>query len=225
MNYHFPELRRKTLCSLAILAMLAVAVACTSTATHVVRPLPNFVDAAIEPGDTVIVTTHARETSEFIVTKVTEKALHGAGQPIELIDIKELRKVSRERPPSPCGGEEALGCSLPLLVLLASKEHAHYKKTFYGACEQHDYCYRHGVRTYGLDRTFCDEEFFNNMQTTCPRSSKSTIGTIFEMMDDSLDSPPTCQRVANDFYVAARDFGENHFKTSGSSYCEYNGPP
>ena len=220
MIWRFLELRYT---AVFLLAILSVGVACTTT--HVVKPLPNFVEVAIQPGDTVIVTTHSRETIEFVVTEVTETALHGAERQIALIEIAELRKVARERPPSPCGDGEALGCSVPLLVSLASKEHAHYKEEFYSACEQHDYCYRHGSRTYGLDRDFCDAEFLQTMQMTCPRSTDSTIGTIFEVMNNSIDSRFTCLKVAADFHLAARDFGEKHFQTISGSYCEYNGPP
>ena len=220
MIWRFLELRHT---AVLLLAILAVGVACAPT--HVVKPLPNFVEVAIQPGDTVIVTTYSRETVEFVVTEVTETALHGAERQIELIDIAELRKVAWERPPSPCGGDEALGCSVPLLVSLASKEHAHYGEKFYGACELHDYCYRHGSHTYGLDREFCDAEFLQNMQMTCPRSSDSTIGTIFEVLNDSIDSRSACLKIAADFHLAARDFGEKHFQTVSGSYCEYNGPP
>lgn len=220
MIWRFLE-RRHT--AVFLLAILAAGVACVPT--HVVKPLPNFVKVAIEPGDTVIVTTHSHETIKFVVTEVNEKALHGAERQVELIDIAELRKVSRKRPPSPCGGEEALGCSVPLLVSLASKEHAHYREEFYSACEVHDYCYRHGSRTYGLDREFCDAEFLQNMQMTCPKSSDSTFGYVFEVLDDSIDSRSTCLSVAADFHLAAQDFGEKNFQTVSGSYCEYNGPP
>jgi len=213
--------RRHT--AVLLLVILAAGVACVPT--HVVKPLPNFVNAAIQPGDTVIVTTHSQETIKFVVTEVNEKALHGAEQQVELIDIAELRKVSRKRPPSPCGGEAALGCSVPLLVSLASKEHAHYREEFYSACEVHDYCYRHGSRTYGLDREFCDAEFLQNMQMTCPKSSDSTVGYVFEVLDGSVDSRSTCLSVAADFHLAAHDFGEKNFQTVSGSYCEYNGPP
>jgi len=219
MIWRFLKLRQT---AVFLLAILAAGVACAPT--HVVKPLPNFVEVAIEPGDTVIVTTRSGETIEFVVTEVTENALHGAERQIELIDIAELRKVAWERPPSPCGGGVALGCSVPLLVALASKEHAHYREKFYGACELHDYCYRHGSRTYGLDREYCDAQFLQNMQTSCPRSSDSTIGTILEALNDSVDSRTTCLRVATDYHLAARDFGEKHFQTMNSSYCEYNGP-
>jgi hypothetical protein len=220
MIWRLPKLRNT---AVLLLAILAVGVACTPT--HVVKPLPNFVEVAIQPGDTVIVTTHSRETVEFVVTEVSDRALHGAEQQIEFIDIAELRKVAWERPPSPCGGDEALGCSVPLLVSLASEEHSHYRETFYSACETHDYCYRHGSRTYGLDREYCDAEFLQNMRMTCPMSSDSTFGTIFEVLNDSVDSRFTCLRIAADFHLAASDFGEKHFQTQSGSYCEYNGPP
>ena len=208
-----------------MLTLSAVVVSCSTTDVYPVRPLPNFVTAAIQPGDTVIVTTHGHEDIEFVVTEVTEYSLHSADREIRLIDIAELHKVSSERPPSPCGNGEPLGCSLPLLVSLASKEHNHYKDQFYGACEQHDYCYRHGVRTYGLDREYCDTEFLQNMQASCPLGSSSTLGSIMEAMNDSVDSRNVCMRVATDFHIVVRDFGEKHFQTTGSSYCEYNGPP
>ena len=211
--------------TLALLSFVVLAAGCGSKETYEVRPLPNFVGAAIVPGDTVIVTTHSHEDVEFVVTEVSGKSLHSADREFEFIDIAELRKVASERPPSPCGGSQPLGCSVPMLVSMASKEHGHYKETFYTACETHDYCYRHGVRTYGLDREFCDYEFLQNMQASCPRGSQSDFGSIFEAMNDNIDSRNTCMMVANDFHLAARDFGEKHFQTRSSSYCEYNGPP
>lgn len=220
MIWRFLTLRHKTI---ALLAIFAAVAACAPS--HVVRPLPDFVDVAIQPGDTVIVTTHARETVELVVTEVTEKSIHSADREIELIDIAELRKVAWERPPSPCGGDEPLGCSVPLLVSVASEEHAHYREKFFAACAQHDYCYRHGYQTYGLQREYCDEEFLLNMQNSCPSSSDSTLGSILEALNDSVDSRTTCLLIASDFHVAARDFGGKYFQSNSSSYCEYDGPP
>jgi hypothetical protein len=216
--------RRRVVISL--LSILAVCAACVTTQqTHKVRPLPNFVAAAIEPGDTVIVTTYDHEDVEFIVTEVSENAIHSADREFRLVDVAELHKVGHQRPPTPCGGAEPLGCSVPFLVARASKEHGHYKEEFYEACEQHDYCYRHGYRTYGLDREFCDQEFLDNMQKSCPVGDDSTLGSIIEAFDDSMDTRTVCMTVAQDFYVAARDFGEKHYQGRFSSYCEYNGTP
>lgn len=222
MNWRIPQLPGKTCALLTILAVLA---ACVTRDSYKVRPLPNFVSVAIQPGDTVIVTTRSHETAEFEVTEVTESALHSAERQFKLTEITELRIIAEERPPTPCGGVEALGCSVPLLVSFASKAHASYKDQFYSACETHDYCYRHGFRTYGLDREFCDEEFLVNMQETCPRPSQSAIGTVLDALKDDLEFAPTCQEVANDFYLAVREFGDSRFQYKDSNYCEYNGPP
>ena len=156
------------------------------------------------------------ETIEFVVTEVDETTLHGEDRQVALIEIAELKKVAWKRPPSPCGGELPLGCSVPLLVSLASDEYKHYRKEFYDACAQHDYCYRHGSRTYGLVREYCDAEFLQNMQNTCPNPSSSMFGKIFEVFDEGVDSRPVCLRVADDFHLAARDFGEKHFQSEWS---------
>jgi hypothetical protein len=208
-----------------LLAMLLVGVSCTTPEMQPVRVLPDFVNAAIRPGDTVIVSTLGHEDIEFVVTEVTDTSLHSADREILLIEIAELHKVSSERPPTPCGNGEPLGCSLPLLVSLASKEHNHYKEEFYAACEQHDYCYRHGVRTYGLDREYCDTEFLVNMQMSCPVGSSSTFGSVMEAMNDSVESRAVCMQVASDFQMVVQDYGEKNFEVQGSTYCEYNGPP
>ncbi len=207
----------------AVLAIVVLCVACAPS--YNVKPLPNFVDAAIQPGDSVEVTTFSGETYKFVVTEVTDKALHGEERRIPLVDIAELKKVAWKRPPSPCGGKQELGCSVPLLVSLASKEYAHYRTTFYDACAQHDYCYRHGARTYGLNREYCDAEFLRNMQMTCPTKSFSIFGTVVEILNDDVNSRPTCLAIADDFHMAARDFGEKHFQSGASSYCEYSGAP
>jgi hypothetical protein len=220
MDWQFLKTRPK---ALAPLLVVLAGVSCTSS--HNVRPLPDFVQTAIEPGDSVVVTTKSGETVEMVVTEVTRDAIHSADREVPLSRIDELQKIARKKPPSPCGGSEPLGCSVPLLVSMASDEHAHYRETFYSACEQHDYCYRHGNRTYGLEREYCDDEFLRNMQNTCPATRQSTLGSIFEAMNDSVDSRNTCMMIARDFHLAASDFGEKHYQSQSSTYCEYNGPP
>ena len=207
----------------ALLLVLLAAAGCAPS--HTVRPLPDFVATAIKPGDKVKIVTKSDEIIEMEVTEVDNGAIHGEEHVVAFGNIAHLEKIAWTRPPSACGGSEPLGCSVPLLVAMASDEHLHYREKFYSACEQHDYCYRHGYRTYGLEREYCDDEFLQNMQTLCPETRESTIGSIFEAMDDSVGSRNTCMRIANDFYIAASDFGEKHFQTNGSSYCEYDGPP
>ena len=114
------------------LAMLAIITLCFGCApTHTVKPLPDFVNKAIQPGDKVIVTTKAGETIEFVVSKVTNEMLIGENYRVALADVVELKEVSWKRPPSPCGGDKSLGCSVPLLVSLTSDVHEHYGRHFY----------------------------------------------------------------------------------------------
>ena len=94
---------RKRVSRLAVLGVAAFCVACVPT--HNVKPLPNFVDAAIEPGDKVIITTVSGETIEFVVTEVDDTTLHGEDRQVALIEIAKLEKVAWKRPPSPCGGD------------------------------------------------------------------------------------------------------------------------
>jgi hypothetical protein len=177
---------------LVIVALLFLCVACAPT--HNVKPLPDFVDKAIQPGDKVIVTKKTGETVEFVVTEVTKEMLVGS-----------------------------LGCSVPILVSLTSDVYEHYRDYFFDACAQHDYCYRHGFRTYGLDREACDTEFLDNMLKACPAPSRSGIGEIFDAM--SVESHDTCVATATQFHVFVRRYGEDEFQSGTSTTCHYNGPP
>ena len=206
--------------NLAKIAVLALCSACAPT--HNVKPLPDFVNLAIQPGDKVTVTTKSGETAEFVVTEVTSEALIGTDYRVELTDIEALGKTSWKRPPSPCGGEKALGCSVPLPVSLSSEVYKHYSDYFYDACAQHDYCYRHGFRTYGLDRDACDAELLQNMRIACPAPSQSGFGKIMDVM--SHESRDTCLAMADNFYVVVRQHGKDKFQTDTSTVCEYNGP-
>ena len=208
---------------LALLAVIILAFGCTPT--HTVKPLPNFVNEAIKPGDKVIITTFAGETIEFVVSEVTNETLIGKNYRVELADIATLKKVSWKRPPSPCGGDQSLGCSVPLLVSLASDVHADYGRFFYDACAQHDYCYRHGHRTYGLDREACDAEFLQNMQNLCPEPSRSKFRRFLDSISTDTDSRKACLSTAEDFHAVVARFGEKKYQTNSSTYCEYNGPP
>ena len=206
---------------LVILALLFLCVACAPT--HNVKPLPDFVDKAIQPGDKVIVTKKTGETVEFVVTEVTKEMLVGEKQRVALVDIEALGKRSWKRPASPCGGSKSLGCSVPILVSLTSDVYEHYRDYFFDACAQHDYCYRHGFRTYGLDREACDTEFLDNMLKACPAPSRSGIGEIFDAM--SVESHDTCVATATQFHVFVRRYGEDEFQSGTSTTCHYNGPP
>jgi hypothetical protein len=203
--------------------LLASAVACTPK--HSIKPLPDFVSTGLEPGDRVTVATHDGETREFVITEIRRDIVRGENEQFALQDLASIQKHAWKRPKSPCGGEKPLGCSIPLLINLASESHSHYREKFYDACAQHDYCYRHGFASYGLDRKSCDDEFLTDMQKSCPGVPTSKIGKVFGAIDGSLGSRNTCLSVADDFYTAVRRYGDDKYETIASTYCEYNGPP
>ncbi len=208
---------------LAILAIITLCFGCVPT--HTVKPLPDFVNKAIQPGDKVIVTTKAGETGEFVVSEVTNDILIGENYRVALAAVVELKKVSWKRPPSPCGGDKSLGCSVPLLVSLTSDVHEHYGRHFYDACAQHDYCYRHGFLTYGFHRDACDAEFLENMHKMCPEPSRSKFGKFLDSVSTDVNSRKTCLSTADEFHAVVQHFGESKYQTDASTFCEYNGPP
>ena len=208
---------------LAVLAVITLCIGCVPT--HNVKPLPDFVNKAIQPGDKVIVTTNTGETIELVVSEVTNEMLIGENHRVALTDVVTLKKISWKRPPSPCGGDETLGCSVPLLVSFTSDVHQHYRRHFYDACAQHDYCYRHGFRTYGFDRNTCDAEFLQNMLKTCPEPSSSKFGRFLDVINIETGSRKTCLSTAEEFHTVVRRFGEKKYQTDASTICEYNGPP
>ena len=209
--------------SILIAVWVVCAIACTPT--HNVKPLPNFVNAGLAPGDRVTVTTHDDEKHEFVITEIRGDVLFGENAAFALQDVASIQKHAWDRPESPCGGEKPLGCSLPLLVSLTSELHSYYRDEFYDACAQHDYCYRHGFASYGMDRQSCDDNFLLDMQNSCPDEGSSRVGKIFDVLDDSIQSRRNCLSVADDFYAAVRHYGEKKYATSTSTYCEYDGPP
>lgn len=214
---------RKALPTQSLILVVLFVVSCTPA--HNVKPLPDFVRTGIEVGDRVIVTSHAGEVSEFVVTENRVDTLIGEDIEIDLADAARIQVYGWERPDSPCGGDKPLGCSLPILISLASEEHAHYKEEFYDACAQHDYCYRHGFASYGLDRKACDTEFLQGMQALCPEAAKGTMGKVLQSVDGSTSSRGVCLRIADDYHAAVRRYGEKKFLSTTSTYCEYNGPP
>lgn len=206
------------------LALSFLLVACAPL-QHTVKPLPNFVKVGLQVGDSVTVVTHGGEEHEFVITEIREDALLDGERQFMLKNLASIKKHAWSRPESPCGGEKPLGCSIPLLVALASESHSHYQSKFYDACAQHDYCYRHGAATYGTTRENCDNEFRLDMKNLCPDPAVSQLGKVFEVIDGSLDSRSTCLSVADDYYHAVRRYGEERFLSSNATYCEYNGPP
>lgn len=207
-----------------VLVILCLCIA-ACTPAHNIKPLPNFVEAGLEPGDRVVVTTLDGDTSDFVVTDIRDATIFGEDYEIPLSDIARIQKRAWSRPESPCGGDKALGCSVPLLIRLTSEGHNHYRDKFYDACAQHDYCYRHGYRSYGVDRETCDERFLQNMHAICPAPAVNVVTKTIELLDDSVTSRRICLSVASDFHDAVRRYGAEAFQTDDSTYCEYDGPP
>jgi hypothetical protein len=189
--------------------------ACTPLQT--VRPVPDFVTLAINPGDEVELRTFAGEHVEFQVSHVDAQSISSLDRRFLLNEIDELYVRSRQRPDYPCGGERALGCSVPagakltdFVVALMGQGifwHTAYADTFYDACVQHDFCYRHGYKTYGHNKEHCDAEFYNNMLESC----------------DAIDV--TCAAAAKEFSWAVKEHAkEGAFQEETSTECLYDGP-
>ena len=189
--------------------------ACTPLQT--VRPIPDFVTLAIKPGDEVELQTVAGEHVEFQVSHVDAQSISSPERRFLLNNIDELYVRSRQRPDYPCGGERELGCSVPGGAKIADLVvgvmgagmlwHSEYESTFYDACVQHDFCYRHGYKTYGHNKEHCDAEFYNNMIESC----------------DAFDV--TCMAAAKEFSWVVREHAkEGAFQEETSTVCQYDGP-
>jgi len=113
----------------------------------------------------------------------------------------------------PCGASLPVGCSIPTAVLVLLEPYEEQAAKFHGACVIHDFCYRHGVATYGLSRGECDDEFYANMKAAC-----SGVGKIGFLDPEGF---ATCQLAALETYKAVRKHGEKHFQTTTSTVCEY----
>lgn len=74
-------------------------------------------------------------------------------------------------PPRPGKGQE-LKCSNPDW---ASGLTPGAKRVFRGACITHDFCYRHGYRTYNHSKAFCDSQMKTSMDDTCAEEYSGTV--------------------------------------------------
>jgi hypothetical protein len=184
-----------------------------------VRPYPEFVLAEIKPGDKIRITTKKGLKADLVVIAVDRTQIVGADQSYPLNDIAKLEKRGKSPPANPCSPQKRLECSLPTTVELLHESQSYYKDYFYPSCEQHDYCYRHGNATYGVERVACDRQFLEDMQQQCSPRKLSVF------LLDSESNPAECSAVALAYYQAVSKLGEKNFRTTGSTYCEYDGPP
>ena len=94
------------------------------------------------------------------------------------------------------------------------------KDVFHKACVEHDYCYRHGYATYGLDQRYCDNRFYGDMMEECG----SAGGGILGLTDvDGLAERAKCRLAADQFYAAVQRYGSKAFRTTGSTRYPFDG--
>lgn len=208
---------QRCVCVLFVFALAAC------TPSHTIRPLPDFIKAGVRPGDTVTVHTTDEQSIRGEVERVDESALVIAGgDEILFEDIRSIDRHSWKRPAYACGNGKPLGCSVPLLATALSDSLGRYKDTFHDACVEHDFCYRHGAKTYGHSRELCDEQFLTNMKAQCPKLS---VLRVLTSLVDTVSSRGSCLATADQMYLGVRKFGEKHFQETESTYCEYEVAP
>ncbi len=208
--------RSTALCVIAALSLGAYGCA-RITPSHDIRAKPEYIQAGVQTGDQVEITTKDGKYREFIVEDVSANSIKGASETILFSDIQSIVKRSWKEPTHPCGGALPLGCSIPEVVLVLSKEYAQQAEKFHPACVTHDFCYRHGVATYGATREECDTAIYDDMKKAC--KGMGGLG-VLDVKDFSI-----CQLAANQTYEAIRRKGEKHFQTTASTYCEYRDDP
>ncbi len=186
---------------------------CAWTPLHDIRPRPDYITAGVQVGDTVEIETKDGEQLKFEVTEVSASAVIGENENVAFSDIAKIGKRSWTKPEHPCGGGKPVGCSIPEVVLVLSEEYADQASKFHSACVTHDFCYRHGLATYGTAREECDSVFYEDMKKECG----GTKGL------DVLDVPnyAICQVAARQSYEAVRRYGEKAYQTTNSTYCDY----
>lgn len=198
----------------AIAAMLALVLfsACGWAPKQEIKAKPSYIQAGVQSGDTVEIETVHGDKITFEVKDVTSDAVIGELQRIPFDEIVAISKRSWHEPTHPCASAQPLGCSIPEVVL-AIDLYKEQTDKFHGSCVEHDLCYRNGYATYGIDRETCDAEFYDNMKSDC--NGGGGIGVL----------DPTkygiCQLAASQTYEAVRRYGEDAYRTTTSSYCEY----
>lgn len=208
MQLHHP---RTTIATLVIVAMTVTS--CGVAPRHDIRPKPEYIRAGVGPGDTVEIETKDGRKLEMVVTEVRTTAIVGETDVVDFADIETIAKRSWKEPEHPCGGGMPVGCSIPEVVLVLSEDYKRQAGKFDKACRTHDFCYRHGHATYGLDRASCDDDFYQDMKSAC-----ASLGPL-----SVLDAKEfaICQAAAAQTYDAVRRYGEGHFQTASSTFCEY----
>jgi hypothetical protein len=205
-----------------LLTLLSVICGCANiTPMREVRPEPDFIRAAVQPDHEIAISTSDGRRLEFRVASVETDALVGTdGQRVEFRDIDTVSIRSWEEPAHPCGGGLPVGCSVPEVVSAVSSYHDHYRDEFHRACSDHDYCYRHGYATYGLDQRYCDDRFYGDMMEQCGSAGGGVLGLTDV---EGLAERAKCRLAADQFYAAVQRYGSKAFRTTDSTYCPFDG--
>jgi hypothetical protein len=185
--------------------------------SHEIRAKPDFIHAGVQAGDSVEITTKDGKYREFVVKNVGANTIEGSEETIPFSEITLLVKRSWKEPTHPCGGGVPVGCSIPQVVMILSEDYQEQADKFHPACVTHDFCYRHGFATYGAKKEECDSEFYDNMKIAC--DGTGGLGRL------DITKYGICQLAANQTYEAVRRYGEEHYLTTTSLYCEYREDP
>lgn len=208
------SLRTVGLLCRCLLSIFLIAVAgCSYAPKHEVPAKPAYIQAGIQVGDTVEITTVDGRRIEFVVAAVEGHALVGESERIEFGEIETLVKRSWTEPTHPCGGSEPVGCSVPLVVTALSTDLENQFEKFHPSCVQHDFCYRHGYATYGMSREQCDQEFYDDMKDRC------ADGGLLNVLDP--EGSGTCRFAAKQMYSAVRRYGKDAYLAGEGTPCEY----
>jgi hypothetical protein len=202
----------------AMLILMGAVCACAQVVpSHDIPVLPDHINAGIEVGDTVEILTKDGEFRRFVVTRVGVNTIEGDSDLVRFGDITSLVLRSWEAPTHPCAVGVAVGCSVPEIVLLLSSEFKQQAEKFHPACVTHDFCYRHGSATYGATREECDTTFHEGMKSACSGNS------LFDLVD--FEQSAMCLIAADQTYNSVRRYGEKHYQTISSTYCEFREGP
>jgi hypothetical protein len=203
----------------SLLTIVAIAVcACTQTVPiHDIPAKPDYIVAGVQAGDTVEITTKDGQIRKFVVKDVGANAIEGPWDTIPFNEITKVVKWSWELPTHPCGVGVTVGCSIPEVVLILSADYEQQAEKFHPACVTHDFCYRHGYATYGISREECDDRFYEDMKMACADTSG------LDRFD--FEQSAICKLSANQTFKSVRRYGEPHYRTTTSSYCEFRDEP
>lgn len=209
-----PKIELTVLRTVLLLFAAASGAGCAQVApSHEIPPRADYILAGVQEGDTIEVTTTDGKARTLVVTRISGQAIESDDEVIPIGHIKRLVKRSWAMPGHPCGGGEPVGCSIPEVVLVLSDDYSRQANKFNAACVTHDFCYRHGYATYGRSREQCDSNFLEDMKNEC--KGPAGLGVI-DIKDHSA-----CLIAATQTYEAVRTYGEQHFRTRSSTYCEY----